>query len=104
MHIPCIYTMHIPCRYSLWPRLLWLYLPRLYLLRLYLLRQLLALVPEYPPAAELALDMLRRLGSAQSATRGGGANELIMQHLLQRGQLLAVTPPPANNPNLTLTH
>jgi hypothetical protein len=48
--------------------------------------------------------MLRRLGSAQSATRGGGANELIMQHLLQRGQLLAVTPPPANNPNLTLTH
>ena len=33
--------------------------------------QLLALVPEYPPAAELALDMLRRLGAAQAPTRGG---------------------------------
>ena len=43
--------------------------------------QLLSLAPDYPPAAELALDMLRRLG--------GGANELILEHLLSRGQLLA---------------
>ena len=43
--------------------------------------QLLSLAPDYPPASELALDMLRRLG--------GGANELILEHLLSHGQLLA---------------
>lgn len=43
--------------------------------------QLLALEAQYPPAAELAMDMLKRLGAA--------ANDTIMRHLLEQGQLLA---------------
>ena len=42
--------------------------------------QLLELEEKYPPAAELALDMLRRLGAA--------SNETVMAHLLAKGDLL----------------
>jgi hypothetical protein len=42
--------------------------------------QLLELEEKYPPAAELALDMLRRLGAA--------SNETVMGHLLAKGDLL----------------
>ena len=49
-------------------------------LRSLLASQLLELEEKYPPAAELALDMLRRLGAA--------SNETVMGHLLAKGDLL----------------
>jgi len=46
-----------------------------------LVSQLLALVPEYEPASQLALDMLKRLGPS--------AHEAILHQLLKQGELLA---------------